>query len=102
MSKSAMSSPGAAGMPRTLHHILYRAERRRQGQDGEGSCQGQHLAAVEVLLAMGAEVDAVDEQGNTPLFRAVFNYRGDPATLQALIAAGADVRRENAHGVSPL
>jgi hypothetical protein len=31
----------------------------------------------------------------------VFNYRGDPATLRVLLAAGADPERQNAKGVSP-
>jgi ankyrin repeat protein len=65
------------------------------------AAQAQSQSAVQVLLAAGAVVDAVDGRGNTPLWRAVFNYRGDPATLRALLAAGADPKRGNAYGVSP-
>ncbi|MCF1509616.1 ankyrin repeat domain-containing protein [Streptomyces glomeratus] len=61
----------------------------------------QDAAAVRSLLAAGAEVDARDEQGNTPLWQAVFTYRGDGAVLSLLVEAGADPDRANFHGVSP-
>jgi uncharacterized protein len=35
------------------------------------------------------------------LFRAVFNYGGDPATILLLRQAGADIDRQNSPGVSP-
>ena len=59
----------------------------------------QRVAAM--LIARGAIVDAVDQWGDTPLFRAVFNYRGDPATILLLRRAGADPDLQNASGVSP-
>ncbi|MGW1766731.1 ankyrin repeat domain-containing protein [Streptomyces sp. NPDC002073] len=61
----------------------------------------QDAAAVGSLLAEGAEVDAPDGQGNTPLWQAVFTYRGDGAVLSLLVKAGADPDRVNLHGVSP-
>ncbi|MFD8425514.1 ankyrin repeat domain-containing protein [Streptomyces sp. NPDC059466] len=61
----------------------------------------QDAAAVGSLLAAGAEVDAPDEQGNTPLWQAVFTYRGDGEVLSLLVGAGADPDRDNLHGVSP-
>ncbi|GAA3918961.1 hypothetical protein GCM10022244_30160 [Streptomyces gulbargensis] len=63
--------------------------------------QAQAAAAAEVLLAAGAPVDAGDAHGGTALFTAVFNYRGDPRTIQVLLDAGADPERRNARGVSP-
>ena len=57
---------------------------------------------IEVLVAAGAEVDATDNWGNTPLSRAVFNSRGRGEAVLALLAAGADPNRENNYGVSPL
>ncbi|MFC9534473.1 ankyrin repeat domain-containing protein [Streptomyces sp. NPDC056975] len=65
------------------------------------AAQSQAAPAVGVLLAAGAPVDVGDSNGNTALFNAVFNYRGDPATLQALLAAGADPEQQNAKGMSP-
>ncbi|MFE2856184.1 ankyrin repeat domain-containing protein [Streptomyces lavendulae] len=61
----------------------------------------QDAAAVGSLLAEGAEVDAPDGQGNTPLWQAVFTYRGDGAVLSLLVKAGADPDRVDLHGVSP-
>ncbi|MFI8960398.1 ankyrin repeat domain-containing protein [Streptomyces sp. NPDC053495] len=65
------------------------------------AAQSQSAPAAELLLAAGATVDARARNGNTALFDAVFNYRGDPATLQVLLAAGADPERQNVKGVSP-
>ncbi|MER6567170.1 ankyrin repeat domain-containing protein [Streptomyces sp. NPDC001093] len=61
----------------------------------------QDAATVGSLLAAGAWVDAPDGQGNTPLWQAVFTYRGDGAVLSLLVNAGADPDRGNLHGVSP-
>ncbi|MFF4120905.1 ankyrin repeat domain-containing protein [Streptomyces sp. NPDC001714] len=65
------------------------------------AAQAQRADIAIELLASHAVVDAVDVQGNTPLWRAVFNYRGDPAVLDVLREAGADPDRTNAHGVNP-
>lgn len=59
-------------------------------------------SAAQLLLDAGAAVDAVDSDGNTPLFRAVFAYAGDDATIRALRVAGADPRSGNRHGQSPV
>jgi uncharacterized protein len=65
------------------------------------AAQAQDPLAVDVLLEAGASVDVADRHGNTALWRAVFNYQGDLATLRGLLEAGADPDRENVHGVSP-
>ena len=54
-----------------------------------------------MLLKAGAEIDACDGYGNTPLFRAVFNYREDGETIRALVAGGANPDRSNKSGISP-
>ena len=46
---------------------------------------------IELLLAAGAEPDAADDNGNTPLSRAV--RFGSLRAVKALIDAGADVKR---------
>ena len=38
--------------------------------------QQHHVDVVRLLLDAGAPVDATDEHGNTPLFKAVFASRG--------------------------
>ncbi|MEU6851387.1 ankyrin repeat domain-containing protein [Actinacidiphila alni] len=65
------------------------------------AAQAQSAVVTAELLAGGAVVDSVDRQGNTPLWRAVFNYRGDPGVLLVLREGGADPDLVNAHGVSP-
>jgi ankyrin repeat protein len=65
------------------------------------AAQRQDASQIERLLSAGAEVDAVDKYGNTPLFRAVFCYRGDGSAIGSLKAAGADENKLNISGVSP-
>lgn len=60
---------------------------------------------VRLLLDAGAAVDPVDTFGNTPLWRAVMSAGGAGTDLDAvreLVARGADPRRANESGISPL
>ncbi|CAN0373602.1 unnamed protein product, partial [Ascophyllum nodosum] len=54
----------------------------------EASCE-----AITALLLHGAEVDAADKKGKTPLVTAV--EMGKLALVDALVAGGADVNRRN-------
>ena len=65
------------------------------------AAQRQNAVQIRMLLKAGAEIDACDGYGNTPLFRAVFNYREDGETIRALVAGGADPDRSNKSGISP-
>lgn len=65
------------------------------------AAQQSQADAVAALLAAGAPVDAVDQFGVTPLWRAVFNDRGRSGVIGLLLAAGADPEISNAAGVSP-
>ncbi|MFD7875261.1 ankyrin repeat domain-containing protein [Streptomyces sp. NPDC059766] len=76
-------------------------ESRRDWTQLHFAADEQDAAAVGSLLAAGADVDVPDEEGNTPLWQAVFTYRGDGAVLSLLVEAGADPDRNNFHGVSP-
>lgn len=58
-------------------------------------------AAARVLLDNGALVDPADNNGNTPLARAVFAYRGRGELIRLLLQAGANPDTSNNHGVSP-
>ena len=69
----------------------------------------ERAAIVRLLLAAGADVNARDADGNTPLLAALASY-GDldydgPSvikTAQVLLAAGADVSLRNNHGDTAL
>ena len=60
---------------------------------------------VHLLVAAGAEVDAVDARGFTALFHACYHGdedRGHPEAVQALLDAGADREATIGFGVRPL
>jgi hypothetical protein len=56
---------------------------------------------VDVLLDAGAPVDPMDQWGNAPLWRAVFNAKGDPQIVRRLVQAGADPEKHNNAGRTP-
>lgn len=57
-------------------------------------------AAAELLVAAGAEVDAVDNDGRTPLWHAAALNLPDSAVVDVLLRAGADPKIRDARGVS--
>jgi ankyrin repeat protein/mono/diheme cytochrome c family protein len=57
-------------------------------------------AAVGSLLKSGADVQARDELGNTPLLAAALN--ADAAVFELLLQAGADLNTTNQAGATPL
>ena len=57
---------------------------------------------VTFLLAHGALVDLEDTFGNTPPSTATLNSRGRGNVIAVLRTAGADPKRKNKSGVSPL
>jgi ankyrin repeat protein len=56
--------------------------------------------AIENFLALGVDPNEAEDDGTTPLMRAVFGQM--PETAQQLIDAGADVRKANSYGVTAL
>jgi len=64
------------------------------------AAQHADLATVELLLAAGANPDAADAQGNTPLHLLAMRRRSDSevAVARSLLDAGADGRLRNARG----
>ena len=56
------------------------------------------LAAAKALVAAGAEIDHVDDDGDTPLYKAIGN---DLELTRYLLEKGADVNRPNTLSGSP-
>jgi hypothetical protein len=76
----------------------------RQGDDGstcliDVSCFDAQSSRVELLLALGADVNLIANDGRTAcLNAAVHSY---PAALCALVAAGGDLDHPNKEGETP-
>jgi ankyrin repeat protein len=66
------------------------------------AAQGSAVEVARVLLDHGAEVDRVNAYGNTPLFAAVFNSRGDGSLIGLLRRRGADPIQHNRSGQTPV
>ena len=73
-----------------LHGATYAVQR----ESGSG--------AQSILLAVGAELEARDKDGNTPLHRAAAKYNENPAVVQVLLAAGAELEVRDKDGNTPL
>jgi cytohesin len=59
-----------------------------------------HFEAVRQHLAAGADVTAIDHEGNTPLHHAA--YKGHKKIVELLIAKGADVNAKGIRELTPL
>ena len=66
------------------------------------AAQENATAVAALLIEAGAKIDTRDAHGNTPLFRAVFNYRGDGHLIELLRNHGANPLQMNNHGQSPV
>ncbi len=53
--------------------------------------EGDHTEVAEILLNSGAHIDQIDNEGRTPLMKAV--RAGHICTVRYLISKGADVNR---------
>ena len=66
----------------------------------DAAASDEFAAAIRALIDAGADVDAKDERGRTPLHAAALNGYSD--AVKALIAAGADVDAKDERGRTPL
>jgi ankyrin repeat protein len=61
------------------------------------------LESIKNLLNFDAEIDIQDKYGNTPLIRAVMNYRGEPelkSIIDFFVDKGASLEKKNFHDIS--
>jgi uncharacterized protein len=83
-------------------------EYRQAAEEGAEAVDPAELAAIrarferilDLLLAAGARLDAVDARGQTVLFDCI--NEGCCDLLQKVLAAGADVKRRDTEGKTPL
>jgi ankyrin repeat protein len=61
-----------------------------------------HAEIGDLLIAAGADVNARDGSGYTPLHWAAMSERGDARLVRSMIAAGADVNLKGAFDETPL
>lgn len=101
------------GLAATFGHVevmraLADAGAEVDGRDRVGRTALSHAAEhprvepVCFLLEAGVVVDAVDDDGLTPLLRGVFSMDTSEAVVAALVSAGADLSvRDPDHGMTP-
>ncbi len=65
------------------------------------ACQQGNVDVAQALLTAGAAVDRRDSFGNTPLWRAVFAFQGEPTLIRILLDAGANPDSKNLSDRSP-
>lgn len=65
------------------------------------AAQDNSVAAANILLQYKSIIDCEDDYGNTPLWRAVFSYRGDGTIIEFLLKSGADRNHDNHSQISP-
>jgi len=66
------------------------------------AAQNNSVPIGKLLIEAGADIEAKDSYGNTPLFRATFASHGDCRFIKLLLINGADPNASNHHNVSPL
>jgi ankyrin repeat protein len=66
------------------------------------AAQQYDIEMASILIKAGAHIDAIDNYGNSVLWRAVFESKGRGEIIKLLLADGATPTLENNKGNSPL
>ena len=66
------------------------------------ACQSQNFKIIKSLIEHGADVNGVDEYGQTALFDAIEVKKANIDIIQFLLENGADVNQEDNKGITPL
>ena len=86
---------------------LIRSKLNVNDQDDDGrsplhfAAQERQAGIAQLLLDNGADPNAADAHGNSPLWTAIMNARGDFTVVKLLLAAGSNPLHKNVHGRSP-
>ncbi|NDV68300.1 ankyrin repeat domain-containing protein [Dysgonomonas sp. 25] len=93
-------------IPEILNTGLDIDKKQSKGEFGRTSL---HIAIIQeekdiakYLIHQGANIDAVDANGNSLIWTAVMKYNGDGYFIEMLIKNGADVYLENNYEVSAI
>ncbi len=65
------------------------------------AAQAHQASILEVLLLVRPAIDLQDEYGNTPLWRATFDSKGEGDLIKLLLQAGANPHVKNHSDISP-
>ncbi|MFT3768193.1 MAG: ankyrin repeat domain-containing protein [Minicystis sp.] len=66
------------------------------------AAEQRRTKVLRALLDRGADIDAADDNGRTPLFWAAWGPKSDPALVKLLLARGADPNRRTKYDGTPL
>ena len=97
-SQTVLATKGSAKLPHLF--ICHRCERLNRYLELREAAANGDVAAIHDLLKAGAEPNASNFVGNTPLHYAA--HRGRTEAIEALLAAGADQNAKNVYGATPL
>jgi N-acyl-D-amino-acid deacylase len=82
--------------------IRYGVPIEEQDRDGitalDWAAMGDRTETVKALIKLGANINHVDKYGMTPLHHAVRTYAGSTRTLEALLAAGPNLKVRTPQG----
>ncbi|MCX6929680.1 MAG: ankyrin repeat domain-containing protein [Verrucomicrobia bacterium] len=98
---AAMSQEGAKRLLSAPPTIIAPAVGGREPDQPWVGSDEDHVAALKLLLASGADVNGLDQNGRTPLFLAV--RQGNVGAVETLLAAGVDLSAaDNPNGFTAL
>lgn len=84
--------------------ISYKADLNCLGTDNftplQYAISKNHFELVQLLVEAGADLHLPSINGNSPLWTAVMNFRGDDRIVKYLLDKGADPFAPNKHGVT--
>ena len=102
MNYKSIVHPAGVIIPEFVKKGLDINEKRKDGRTALYlSVQYQLKGIFELLLNHNADIDMQNANGNTPLWEAVMQYKGDGFFIEHLLKNGANPDIENNNGVSP-